>query len=197
MTGDDQPFIDHYNILQVNPNCDAKILESAYHYLAKMYHPDHTGVDDSTKFNQIIEAYRILRDPDRRAEYDIVHTKNSNGNSYKFPSSDELEIQETSALSDANAHAKILMFLYERRREDAQNAGVAGFYLQEIVNCSHEHFEFHKWYLKEKGFIVLTEQGTLAITVAGVDHMIALSRTTKAEQLLIAQSSNPRDSTSS
>ena len=63
-----------------------------------------------------------------------------------------------------------------------------------MLQCSHEHFEFHKWYLKEKGYIVLTEQGTLAITIQGIDHVISLSRTSKAEKLLISQASNPPES---
>jgi len=189
MTGD-QPFIDYYDILQVNHSCDPKILESAYHYLAKMYHPDRTGTADTTKFSQVIEAYRVLRDPDQRAEYDLLHSQNNNGSKVKFACGDEAPIEEQSAVSDADDHAKILMFLYKRRRDNAQNAGIAGFYLQDLLNCSDEHFEFHKWYLKEKGFIVLTEHGTLAITVQGVDHVISLSRTTKAEQLLIEQSNN-------
>jgi curved DNA-binding protein len=42
--------------------------------------------------------------------------------------------------------------------------------------------------LKEKGFITLSEQGTLEITVQGVDHIISTSRTTRAAKLLIAQS---------
>ena len=190
---DGQPFIDYYDILQVNPNCDAKILEVAYHYLAKMYHPDRTGAADTTRFNEVIEAYRILRNPKQRAEYDLLYSRNHNGESLKFPSSEEFEIEEESALDDADDHARILMFLYNRRRENAQNAGVVGFYLQDMLNCSDEHFEFHKWYLKEKGFIILTEQGTLAITIQGVDHVISMSRTTKAEKLLIAQSSKSED----
>jgi curved DNA-binding protein len=80
------------------------------------------------------------------------------------------------------------MFLYKKRREQAQSAGVVGFYLQELVNCSDEHFEFHKWYLKEKGFVSITEQGTLAITIQGIDHVISMSRSTNAEKLLLARS---------
>jgi curved DNA-binding protein len=60
-----------------------------------------------------------------------------------------------------------------------------------MLNCSDEHFEFHTWYLKAKGFIEITEQGTLAITIQGVDHVIDISRTNMMEKLLIAQSSNP------
>jgi curved DNA-binding protein len=189
---DGQPFIDYYNILQVNSNCDAKILEAAYHYLAKMHHPDRTGSADATKFNEVIEAYRVLRNPDRRAEYDRLYAANNNQDTLKFPSINEMDVNENIALTDGEVHAKILLYLYKRRREHAKNAGIAGFYVQEMLNCSDEHFEFHAWYLKEKGFIVITEQGTLAITVQGVDHVISMSRTTRAEKLLIAQSGNPQ-----
>ena len=140
-----------------------------------------------------MEAYRILRNPERRAQYDRLHNQNNREEWLKTASGDEVEIDENAALSDADDHAKILMFLYKRRRENAQNAGVVGFYLHNMLNCSDEHFEFHKWYLKEKGFIVITEQGTLAITIQGIDHVISMSRTTKAEKLLIAQSGNPQD----
>lgn len=186
----DHIFVDYYDILQVNPNCDAKILESAYHYLAKTYHPDHAQTADITKFGEVVEAYKVLRDPDKRAEYDLVYSKNCNGQPFKFPSGNESGIEETSALGDAEDHTKILKFLYQRRRENAQDAGVVGFYLQDMLQCSHENFEFHKWYLKEKGFIILTEHGTLAITIQGVDHVISMSRSAKAEKLLIAAHSS-------
>jgi curved DNA-binding protein len=190
---DDQHFIDYYNILRVNPNCDAKILESAYRYLAKMYHPDRSDTADVTKFNEVIAAYRILRSPNKRAKYDLLYAKHNGSIWAELPLDSDGEIDEKPALSDADAHARILVYLYKRRREDAQNAGVPPFYLQEMLNCSDEHFEFHKWYLKEKGFIAITEQGTLAITIQGVDHVISTSRTTRAEKLLIAHSSNSGD----
>jgi curved DNA-binding protein len=189
---DGQIFIDYYSILQVSPDCDAKILESAYHYLAKRYHPDHTRSADTKKLNEVIEAYRALRDPERRADYDLLYSQNM-GESLNSHSYEEVEIGEKSASDDADDHAKILTLLYNRRREDAQNAGVVGYYIQNMLKCSDEHFEFHKWYLKEKGFIVLTEQGSLAITIQGVDHVISMSRTTKAERLQITQSTNPKD----
>lgn len=186
-----QNFVDYYGILQVSPNCDAKLLESAYHHLAKRYHPDHTTTSDVAKFGQVIEAYGILRDPEKRAEYDLLHAQHCDAEYLNFPSTSEDGIEEASALDDADDHARILMYLYRRRRENAQDAGVVGFYLQDMLQCSHEHFEFHKWYLKEKGYIVLTEQGTLAITIQGIDHVISLSRISKAEKLLISQSSTP------
>lgn len=185
-------FIDYYRILQVNPGCDGKILESAYHYLAKMYHPDRTGTADTTKFSAVVEAYRVLRNPAQRAEYDLLYSQYV-GTPFRPAPRDEFGVDERAALSDADDHARILMYLYRKRRENAQNAGVVGFYLQDMLECSDEHFEFHKWYLKEKGFVVLTEQGTLAITIQGIDHVISMSRTAKAEKLLIPQSSDPEE----
>ena len=188
-------FIDYYSILQVSPSCDAKTLELAYHRLAKSYHPDHTGGVDTTKFNELSAAYKILRNPDRRAEYDLLFTNHNKKEWFEYPSSIDDGVDEKAALSDADDHVRILMFLYKKRRENAQNAGVVGFYLQEMLKCSDEHFEFHKWYLREKGFIEATEHGTLAITIQGIDHVISMSRTTTAEKLLIAQSTDPEDRT--
>jgi curved DNA-binding protein len=109
----------------------------------------------------------------------------SNGGALGKHAWGEEPAEDSTALDDAEDHAKILTFLYQKRRENAQDAGVVGFYLQNLLQCSDEHFEFHKWYLKEKGYIVLTEHGTLAITIQGIDHVISMSRTAKAEKKLL------------
>jgi curved DNA-binding protein len=131
----------------------------------------------------------VLRDAARRKDYDASYARHARGEPDPGPGNDGYA-SDDAALNDAEDHAKILLYLYKKRREDAQNAGVIGFYLQEMLQCSDEHFEFHKWYLKEKGFIAITEQGSLAITIQGVDHVISMSRTAKVEKLLIGQSSD-------
>ena len=183
---DDEPFRDYYDILQVNPACDAKMLEAAYHYLAKIHHPDQSGSNDSTKFYELTEAYRVLRDPKQRADYDRVHAANRKEGA-DYPSIDDIETEESTAGNDAEDHIKILTFLYNKRRENAQDAGVIGFYIQELLGCSHDHFEFHKWYLKEKGYIQTTGDGTLAITITGIDHLISVAKTEKAEKLYLGR----------
>ena len=190
---DGEHFTDFYAILQVDPNCDAKVLEAAYHRLAKSYHPDHTGSADTGKFSQLSEAYKLLRNRNKRTKYDIHYFQRYPERVSKAQPETESSYEEGPALDDADAHARILSYLYQKRRENAQSAGVVGFYLQDMLQCSDEHFDFHKWYLKEKGFIVLTEQGTLAITIQGVDHVISMSRTAKAEKLLLAQSGRAPD----
>ena len=190
---DGEEFVDHYAVLQVLPDCSAKNLEAAYRQLAKMFHPDHPETADSDKFNAVIEAYRVLRSPEQRAAYDLQYGVNSPSAGFD-PAQPEQEVENTSAANDADAHTKILLFLYRRRREHAEDPGVIRIYVQELLKCSDESFDFHVWYLKAKGFIETTEQGTLAITVLGVDHVISASQATIAEKkLFIAQSSNSRN----
>ncbi|GAA4712066.1 J domain-containing protein [Sphingomonas lutea] len=182
-------FKDYYRILQVAPDCDVKALEAAYRRLAKIYHPDHTVTADPAKFSEITEAYKTLRDPEKREGFDSSYA----GYAQPHFTCDQGEAENLAgfqALRDADDHTKILVFLYKRRRDDASNPGVVGYYLQDYLGCTHEHFEFHKWYLKEKGFIQITEQGTLAITIQGVDEVISTSRTARVEKLLIANSAD-------
>ena len=183
---EEQHFVDYYRILEVKPDCDAKNLETAYRRLAKAYHPDHMETSDVDKFNAVVEAYRMLRNAEVRAEYDILYKENMPAEDPVSAMFDEVSIEEKSALTDAEAHEKILMKLYKKRRENAQNPGVLAFYIKEFLNCSDEIFEFHAWYLKAKGFIERTEQNELAITVDGIDHVIAMSRTNVAAQLRLA-----------
>lgn len=186
-----QEFVDYYDLLQVDPKCDARILEVAYRYFAKMYHPDHAETADVDKFNEVTDAYAVLRDPDKRAEYDRAFVGHKNGKIYQFPLNNEHPIDEKTAISDAEAHEKILLHLYKRRRENANEAGVAGWLIQELLDCSENQFEFHVWYLKSKGFIEITEQGTLAVTMQGVDHVFSVSRTNLSEKLRLAQREDP------
>ena len=183
-----EQFVDHYETLRADPNCNARALETAYHLLAKTYHPDHADTADVAKLTEVIDAYKALRNPANRAEYDQLY---ASATGFVFSSVDEELAEQESAISDADAHARILRFLYQRRREQAQDAGVGQYFVREMLSCSDELFEFYLWYLKEKGFIVITEQGTLAITIEGVDHVISMSRTIVKEKLLIAQSSGP------
>lgn len=189
---DEHRFVDYDSLLQVTPNCDPKIIESAYRHFAKMYHPDHADTADVEKFSQAAKAYNVLRDPAKRADYDPFHLVKKNG-VHQFPLDSDPDGDEKTAVGDAEIREKILLTLYKRRREYANDPGVVGWLLQEMLDCSDDLFEFHVWYLKSKGFIEHTEQGTLAVTIQGVDHVIAMCRTNLSERLLIAQLDRPQD----
>ncbi len=63
---------DYYLILEVHPKASKEIIQQAYRTLAKIYHPDNkTG--NEQKMQDINEAYEILLDDIKRAEYDYEH----------------------------------------------------------------------------------------------------------------------------
>ena len=63
---------DYYRFLQVHMLAETEIIESAFRRLAKKYHPDiNREKDAGLKMRLLNEAYEILRDPEKRREYDI------------------------------------------------------------------------------------------------------------------------------
>ena len=63
---------DLYKILGVAENADDATIKKAYRKLAKQYHPDVTGDDKkkTERFKEINEAYDVLGDKEKRAEYE-------------------------------------------------------------------------------------------------------------------------------
>ena len=64
-------FKDYYQLLGVSEDSDSKDIKTAYRKLARKYHPDMNpdpGAED--KFKEVAEAYEVLKDAGRRAEYD-------------------------------------------------------------------------------------------------------------------------------
>lgn len=60
---------DYYNILGLSKGASKDEIKKAFRKLASKYHPDKkTG--DETKFKEISEAYAVLSDDKKRAEYD-------------------------------------------------------------------------------------------------------------------------------
>ena len=59
---------DYYKILGVKRDASEEEIKQAYYKLAHKYHPDKGG--DEKKFKEINEAYQILSDKKKRAQYD-------------------------------------------------------------------------------------------------------------------------------
>lgn len=60
---------DYYNILGVNKDTSKDEIKKAFRTLAHKYHPDKKGGDEA-KFKEVNEAYTVLSDDTKRAEYD-------------------------------------------------------------------------------------------------------------------------------
>ena len=61
----------HYDTLGVRPDASDGEIRRAYRELARHLHPDR-GRSDATAMAALNEAYRVLRDPGRRAAYDAA-----------------------------------------------------------------------------------------------------------------------------
>ncbi len=63
-----------YQILEIAPGASADDIKSAYHRLAKQWHPDrYSGAEKEqaeARFRQLAEAFNMLKDAGRRAEVD-------------------------------------------------------------------------------------------------------------------------------
>lgn len=61
----------YYEILQVSPNAEPEVIKAAFGRLANKYHPDTTkGEKGSVRMVKLNEAYEVLSNPSRKAEYD-------------------------------------------------------------------------------------------------------------------------------
>ena len=159
-------FTDYYELLEISPNANSETIERIFRHFAMRYHPDNRDTGDLSRFTEIVEAHNTLKDPVKRAQYDIQHKEHSGVRTRLAE-----EASDTKGIArDVVVQDKLLSILYVKRRQNLKDPGIGDFELERLSGCPREHLEFHVWYLKEKGWIGRQENGTLAITVEGVDH---------------------------
>lgn len=175
-----QPWVDHYETLQLSPSADRETVERVYRLLAKRYHPDNDVTGDADLFNEVRTAYECLFDPDTRAAYDA---------SYDRERSEQWQVfkQETAGEDrnhDQRLFHAVLSLLYIQRRRDPDNAGLAPSHMERMLAVPREHLDFPLWYLKKREYIETLETGLLAITVDGIDKLGSGELSLPADRLL-------------
>lgn len=105
----------YYEILQVSPNAELSVITAAYKRLARVYHPD---VSKDSEFRQkmtdINEAYEVLSDPVRRAEYDYAYR-------VKYPPQEE----ESEAPTEEEIMVGLVRFAAEQAAKGKKRSQVA------------------------------------------------------------------------
>ncbi|MBD3308662.1 DnaJ domain-containing protein, partial [candidate division KSB3 bacterium] len=73
--------INYYKILGVSEQSDEVEIKRAYRQLALKYHPDRNPGDKfaEDKFKQVTEAYQVLSNAKKRAEYDRSRSSSNGG----------------------------------------------------------------------------------------------------------------------
>ena len=179
-----RPFVDQYEILQISQTADTETVERVYRLLAKRYHPDNAETGNAARFNQVHTAYKILANPEQRAEYDVAYDQ-ENAAQWKV-------FDQTTAGNDRDQDQRlfqgILSLLYVARRRDPESGGLGELRLETMLATPREHLAFPLWYLKKRQWIEKLDNGVLAITVEGVDKIGSKSLSLPVDRLLAESS---------
>lgn len=179
-----RPFVDYYDVLQLSQTADRETVERVYRLLAKRYHPDNQETGDSDRFAEVHEAYDVLSDPKRRAEYDVRYDDNR-GTQWKiFDQGMATDGRE----QDRRIFHGVLSLLYAARRRDPMYGGVGAVTLEKLLGVPRQHLEFPIWYLKKRGWVETMDNGQYGITVEGIDKLGDRDMAVPQERLLAASS---------
>jgi len=164
----ESPELDYYEVLQISPNAELDTIHRVYRLLAQRFHPDNQATGDAERFRQLTEAYGVLGDAEKRAQYDVHRPTRQQERSY-------LLSEAIRAVTDVEAERllrlTVLELLYARRRTEPRTPGIFYADLESLVGQPREYIEFGLWYLSQKKYIDRTDGSQLVITVDGVDYL--------------------------
>jgi hypothetical protein len=161
---------DYYEFLQISPNAEAATIQRVYRFLAGRLHPDNPETGDPDKFLLLKQAYDVLSDPERRAEYDAT---------YKNVVEEEVTPLSTSVDfmdnidGELNRRLGVLALLYLQRRTNPYSPEVGLDQIELRMGFPRDYLHFTLWYLKNKNYITLGDNGDSTLTALGVDFVEA------------------------
>ncbi len=159
-------FVDYYDLMQVSPNADDDTIQRIFRHLAQKWHPDHQN-GDSERFKRLVEAHKILTDPETRAAYDVKYQRFWE-NKWKMAAEAS---GSQGFIDDKDVRERMLSLYYVERRSKMHDPGLGEMEVSRLLRIPIELIDFHIWYLREKGWVQRLENGQLAITASGVDQV--------------------------
>jgi curved DNA-binding protein CbpA len=166
----DSKIPDHYNVLQVSPNADLDTIHRVYRILAQRFHPDNQETGSDERFRALSEAYDVLGNPERRAQYDVSYQQVKQER-WRLVSS--AERSENDFAFEQSVRLTVLEALYTQRRVQPYEPGIFLGDFEQLVGRPREHIEFTVWYLLQKGFVQRSDNSRLTITADGADYLEA------------------------
>ena len=161
----DDGFVDYYEALQISPQADSETIQRVYRMLAQRYHPDNAESGSEESFRLVLAAYRVLSDPEKRAEYDVRHQGEQQVRWQIFS-----KPQETIGVAEEKrTRMGVLSALYTSRQRQPEKPEMSYREMESLLGIPREHLDFSFWYLRGKGLIERTDSGRVLITPEGVD----------------------------
>jgi curved DNA-binding protein CbpA len=160
--------VDYYEVLQISTGAEPETIHRVYRLLAQRLHPDNRQTGSEERFRLLSEAYQVLSDPERRAQYDINHLRQRQD---RFRLVEESGKAADGFEGEQNARLMVLEALYTRRRLEPHSPGIFSNELEDLTGRPREHLEFTMWYLIQKNFITRGDNSRLLITAEGVDYL--------------------------
>jgi hypothetical protein len=159
--------LDHYEVLQLSPRADMDTIHRVFRIMAARFHPDNPESGDADKFLLLTDAYAVLSDPERRAQYDAIRAD-------KRP--EPLPLFQAKAFVDekegeTNRRLGVLCLLYAQRRRNSDHPSLTLLEIEALMGYPREYLEFTFWYLREKEYIKRADCSDFALTAAGADFV--------------------------
>jgi curved DNA-binding protein CbpA len=162
-----ESFADYYEVLQVSPNAQAETVQRVYRLLAQLYHPDNKDTGNQELFERVLEAYRVLSDPEKRAAYDVEH-RIATGLKWKiFDQPNAVQGLE----AEKRKRAGILSLLCTKRMNEPGQPSLTIVDLEQLLGVPREHLEISLWYLRETGRIQRGDSGRYLLTAKGLEML--------------------------
>ncbi|HUQ97857.1 MAG TPA: DnaJ domain-containing protein [Gemmatimonadaceae bacterium] len=161
---------DYYEVLQVSPRADRETIERVFRHLAHRYHPDNLESGNADRFSELVNAYGVLSDAGRRAQYDVQYEEQRQQRWRIF----NQESSSSQVAVDTRIRLSVLTLLYMARRNEPAEPGIGNVEIERILGCPSATLEFHLWYLRESGWVTRLQSGHMAITASGVDKFFDL-----------------------
>ena len=158
---------DCYEFLQISPKAEPATIHRVYRYLAARHHPDNPETGDAEKFMLLKQAFDVLSDPKRRAEYDAAYKKEA---PQPVPLSTSIDFMDTID-GELNRRLAVLALLYLQRRTNAYRPEVSLAEVEIRMGFPRDYLQFTTWYLSNKKYITQADNSDFTLTALGVDFV--------------------------
>ena len=160
-------YVDYYEVLQVSESAESETINRVYRIFAQRYHPDNRETGNDARFREITEAYHVLSNPERRAQFDATHQRQLKDRwrlvTAGVESENNFELEQVVRLT-------VLEALYTKRRLEPQNPGIFLLELEKLIGRPREHLEFTLWFLAQKK-LINTDDARMYLTADGAEYL--------------------------